>query len=116
MSADNKAVREAFVAYMATVGVTGVVWTAELGPMGTRHHKSTLLSVAWMDFAAGYAAAIAAEREACAKVCDERECALRIEANEASKSPLEWSDHDLSDECATEASQCAAAIRARGAS
>lgn len=67
MSADNKAVREAFVAYMATVGVTGVVWTAELGPMGTRHHKSTLLSVAWMDFAAGYAAAIAAEREACEK-------------------------------------------------
>lgn len=120
-AADDSTVREAFVAYMASVGVTGVVWTAELGPMGTRHHKSALLSVAWMDFAAGYAAAIAAEREAAAKACDERaakchDIAQRWEKQYDGKDESPLAEANQWYIRKAEAESNAAAIRARGAS
>jgi hypothetical protein len=46
---------------MASVGVTDVAWTAEMGPVGYRDNHHAMLSVEWERFAAGYRAALAAE-------------------------------------------------------
>ena len=54
-----RAERDAFVSHMASVGVTDVVWTAEVGPVGTCGHYNAMLSVEWERFAAGYRAALA---------------------------------------------------------
>ena len=60
-----EAMREAFVAHMATVGVTDVAWTNALGPVGTRaDHYGVMLSVEWERFAAGYRAALPARDDA----------------------------------------------------
>lgn len=56
-----EAMREAFIAHMASLGTTGVVWTPNLGPVGYRNDRhSAFLTVEWERFAAGYRAALPA--------------------------------------------------------
>jgi len=72
-----EAMREAFVAHMATVGVTDVAWTNALGPVGTRaDHYGVMLSVEWERFAAGYRAALPARDDAVEEAARLREALL----------------------------------------
>ncbi len=103
-AADDRGVREAFIAHVATDGVTGVTWADGLGPVGYRGGYGAMLGTEWARFAAGYAAAIAAEREAAAKVC------------EAAQDGMDDSPGSIGAWCRTTLNRVAAAIRARGAS